>query len=129
MATDHRQGECIRLEIIAHIPTTFRHCMHCEQLMDAAVGATVRREMGMEYPADILEGFGRLLDWIDELTRRWGWRLQVRVVDPQSPEGLWKSIRYGVRRYPTFVVDKRRRVVGWDREALQQALEEAGAAR
>jgi len=96
--------------------------------MDAAVGAAVRREMVQEYPADILEDFGRLLSWIDEMTRRWGPRLQVRMVDPQSPEGLWKCLRYGVHRYPAFVVEGRRRIVGWNRQALEQAIEEAGAA-
>ncbi len=128
MATARREGE-IRLEVIAHLPTTFRHCMHCEQVMDAAVGATARREMAEEYPADLLEDFGRLLSWIDELTERWGPGLRVRVVDPQSPEGLWKCLRYGVRRYPAFIVQGRRCAVGWERQAVEQALAEAQAER
>ncbi|HHS97367.1 MAG TPA: hypothetical protein ENK08_05635 [Chloroflexi bacterium] len=128
MATARKREQSIRLEIVAHIPTAFRHCMHCERLMDAALGETVRQEMVEEYPAEFLEEFDRLLLWIDELTARWGSRLQVRVVDPQSPEGLWKSLRYRVRRYPTFIVEGRHRIVGWDKEALYRALDEAGAA-
>jgi hypothetical protein len=129
MATANDPARTIRLEVIAHIPTTFRHCMHCEQLMDAAIGAVVRREMVEEYPAEFLEEFHRLLSWIDGLVHQWGSRLQVRVVDPQSPEGLWKSIRYRVRRYPTFIVEGRHRVVGWDKEALNRALDEVGTVR
>ncbi len=127
MATARGRGRGIRLEVITHIPTAFRHCMRCEQLMDAAIGAAVRREMIEEYPAEFLEDFDRLLSWIDELADRFGPRLQVRVVDPQSPEGLWKSIRYRVRRYPTFIVEGRHRIVGWDKEALHRALDEVGA--
>ncbi len=127
MANTNRSEGKIRLEVIAHIPTTFRYCMHCEQWMDAAVGAAARQEMAGEYPADILEDFGRLLSWTDEWTSRWGPTLQVRVIDPQSPEGVWKCLRYGVRRYPAFIVEGRRRAVGWDREAVEQALDEARA--
>ncbi len=115
----------IRLEVIAPIPTTFRHCLHCEQLLDGPVGAQARLEMEMEYPVEFRAEFARLLEWIDGLTGRFGSTLQVRVVDPQSPEGLWKCLRYGVRHYPAFVVQGRRRVLGWDRAALEEALEEA----
>jgi hypothetical protein len=116
------------LEVIAPIPTTFRHCLHCEQVMDAQIGTQVRLEMAREYPPEFLEAFDRLMAWIDEVVARFGPDLQVRVVDPQSPEGLWKCLRYGVRRYPAFIVQRRRRAVGWDREALEQVLEEARAA-
>ncbi|HIQ02468.1 MAG TPA: hypothetical protein EYH30_10165 [Anaerolineales bacterium] len=119
----------IRLEVIAPIPTAFRHCVHCEQVMDAQIGARVRLEMVQEYPSEFLEAFDRLMAWIDEITARFGPDLQVRVVDPQSPEGLWKCLRYGVRRYPAFIVQGRRRAVGWDWEAVEQALDEAWAAR
>jgi hypothetical protein len=36
---------------------------------------------------------------------------------------LFKSLRYRVRHYPTWIVNRKKRVVGWDRQALEAALE------
>lgn len=115
----------VRLEIITPLPTTLRPCMSCERLMDAQLGNQVRREMAGEYPPDIQEEAERLRLWVEELLRRYGADLEVRFLDPQSPEGFWKCLRHRVRHYPAFIVQGRRRVVGWDRPALEQALEEA----
>jgi hypothetical protein len=57
-----------------------------------------------------------------DLAGRYGDCIVIKVIDPQSPEGLFKSLRYRVRRYPTWVVEGKIRVVGWDREALNAAL-------
>jgi hypothetical protein len=57
-----------------------------------------------------------------DLAERYGDRIAIKVIDPRSPEGLYKSLRYRVRRYPTWVVDGKSRVVGWDLEALKAAL-------
>lgn len=112
----------MQLLVLMPIPTTFRHCLACEALSADVVGDIARREMVQEYPAEFLEEFDRLMGWINELTLRFGPALQVRVVDPQSLEGFWKSLRYGVRRYPAFILPGGRKVVGWDREALEQAI-------
>jgi len=114
----------MQLQVLMPIPTTFRHCLACEALSAGMVGNMARQEMVQEYPAEFLEEFDRLMRWINELTLRFGPALQVRVVDPQSPEGLWKCLRYGVRRYPTFLLPGGRKVVGWDWEALEGALRE-----
>jgi len=79
--------------------------------------------MAREYPTEFLADFERLMAWINELSLRFGPSLQVRVVDPQSPEGLWKCLRYGVRRYPAFIVNGRKRLTGWDKAALDSILE------
>ncbi len=113
------------LQVIMPIPTTFRQCLSCEALSAEFVGESARREMRQEYPAEFLAEFERLMDWIHELTRRFGPSLRVRVVDPQSPEGLWKCLRHGVRRYPTFLLPTGRKVVGWEQAALEEALREA----
>jgi len=41
-------------------------------------------------------------------------------------QGLWKSIRYGVRRYPTFIINGREKVTGWDIAHIESALKVAG---
>jgi len=35
---------------------------------------------------------------------------------------MFKSIRYGVRCYPTFIVDGRKKIAGWDAAAIEKAL-------
>ena len=75
-----------------------------------------------EYPQEWQDDYQRLADWVYDLAGRYGDRLLIKVIDPQSPEGLLKSLRYRVRRYPTFVIDGRKKVVGWQRERLEAAL-------
>ena len=63
-----------------------------------------------------------MTEWVHELAGRYGDKLFIRIVDPQSPQGLLKSLRYRVRRYPTFVVQGRKKIVGWQRAELDSAL-------
>ena len=60
-----------------------------------------------------------------ELCSRYGDRLLIRVIDPQSGLGLYKCLRYWVRRYPAFIIEGRKQYVGWDREELEAVLQEA----
>jgi len=113
----------VLLEVLAHIPTDFFHCLHCERLFDAAdIGAAVRQEMRSTYPPEMLEEAGRLATWLQGLSARHGEQLHVRVVDPQSLEGFFKSLRYWVRRYPTFIINRRTKYTGWEPAALERLL-------
>ncbi len=114
----------LQLQVLMPIPTVFRQCLACEAVSASMVGDFARQEMLREYPTEFLEEFDRLMRWISELTLRFGPALQVRVVDPQSLEGLWKCLRYGIRRYPAFILPGGRKVVGWEWDALEQALRE-----
>jgi hypothetical protein len=53
-----------------------------------------------------MEDWQRLSDMIFNITERYAGRLVVKITDAQSPQAMWKSIRYGVRKYPTFLVGK-----------------------
>ena len=113
----------VLLEVLAHIPTNFFHCSHCEQFFDAAgIGAPVHREIQADYPPEVLDEAGRLAIWLQDLSARYGEQLCIHIIDPQSPEGLLKSLRYWVRRYPTFIIDRRARYTGWDQAALERLL-------
>jgi hypothetical protein len=53
------------------------------------------------------------------------------MVDPQSLLGMWRALRFRVRRYPTFLVDGGERVVGWEGDparVLARAVERKGLA-
>ena len=76
-----------------------------------------------QYPEDFKQDSARLVNWLVELADRYGDQIHIRVIDPQSPEGLLKSVRYWVRRYPTFIVDGRQKVTGWDQAQLDEVLQ------
>jgi hypothetical protein len=115
----------IRLDVIAHTFQGIALCSACELVMaDAGVGESPTERALEQYPREWQEEYQRLSDWVYELAGRYGDQILVKVIDPQSPEGLFKSLRYRVRRYPTWVVNGKKRVVGWDREALDAVLSE-----
>lgn len=104
-------------------------CVSCELVLSEAGLGRPRTERGLdEYPQEWQDECRRLSDWVNDLAGRYGDRLLIRVIDPQSPEGLLKSLRHWVRRYPTFIVAGKQKVVGWERERLEEALVTALAA-
>jgi hypothetical protein len=114
----------VLLEIIAPVMTDFRHCAHCETFFDQTpVGSKVHRQLLDEYPEDLKEDYTRLSTWLSELAQRYGDTLHIRLIDPQSLEGFFKSVRYWVRRYPAFIISGRHKYIGWDKAALDRALQ------
>lgn len=114
------------VEIIAHAPTAFYHCAYCEVAWQTTgLPAQVRGEEANEsLPPDLAAQYHALSTWARDLVRRYAGRVAVQVVDAASPAGLFKALRYGVRRYPAVVVDRRARFAGSD-----LALAEAEIAR
>jgi hypothetical protein len=97
--------------------------MHCEQLIDqTGIGRQMRQEELDQYPDDFKQEAARLANWLVDLADRYGDQIQIRVIDPQSPAGLFKSLRHWVREYPTFIVDGREKVTGWNQAALETTL-------
>jgi hypothetical protein len=114
----------IRLEVIAPTVQGLGICSSCELVLsEASVGEHPAKRDLVEYPQEWQDEYRRLTDWVYDLAGRYGERILIKVIDPQSTEGLVKSLRYRVRRYPTWIVDGKTRVVGWDRQALETALQ------
>jgi hypothetical protein len=67
-----------------------------------------------EYPEDVKAEFLRVSEWIRSARKRYGNRILIRLVDPQSVGGMWKVLRHRIRRYPTFFVDRAERIIGWE---------------
>ena len=97
--------------------------MHCERIFDQAGLGKKVHNLAEQYPPKFLEESHRLAAWLEELTARYGSRLSIRVIDPQSPLGFFKSLRHWVRRYPTFIINGQKKYTGWDREALEALLQ------
>ena len=98
-------------------------CLSCEAMMARANLGKAPDERGLEeYPAEWQEDFQRLSGLILELAARYGENILIRIWDPRSLQGMFKSIRYGVHRYPTFVINGREKVTGLDAARLEQVL-------
>jgi len=114
------------VEVIAYAPTAFFHCMHCEvAFREMGKSEKVQREqLGSSLPADLMNEYLALSDWVRDMFRTHCDRLVISVIDAASVEGVFRSLRYGTRRFPAVIVDKRKRFAGKD--ALTRAADEIG---
>jgi hypothetical protein len=114
----------IVLEIVSKVLTTFHHCRHCEILFDQAGLEQIFHQKEMEeYPSDLKEEFIKLSDWVRELRRLYKHRLLIKLVDIQSPLGIYKSLRHRIRTYPTFIIEGKETYAGWDKTHLELLLD------
>jgi hypothetical protein len=113
-----------RVEIVAYAPTEFFHCRHCEDVWThVGLGEPVHAEQRASLlPPDLEEEYQRITDWVAAAQDRYGARLDVRVIDAASVEGVAKALRHRLRTLPAFVINGREKVVGFDSGALDGAL-------
>ena len=100
--------------------------MHCEvAFREMGKSEKVQREqLGSSLPADLMNEYLALSDWVRDMFRTHCDRLVISVIDAASVEGVFRSLRYGTRRFPAVIVDKRKRFAGKD--ALTRAADEIG---
>jgi hypothetical protein len=77
-----------------------------------------------EYPEDLKQDYLYLSDWIRELSRKYREKILIRVIDAQSLQGVYESIRHRVFRYPAFVINQKRKYTGRDKLQLEALLQE-----
>jgi|SRR5579884_1061759 hypothetical protein len=114
----------ITVEVITYAPTVFFHCQHCElTFSEAGLGTKLHREQAASaLPEDLDREFARLADWFSTLHRRYGPRIRLRVVDAASMEGVLRSLRHRVFRYPAVLVNGRVVVSGGDPVTAEGAV-------
>lgn len=116
----------IILEVVAPMLSTVEmSCRGCGFIF-AYVGlqSKYRNACTNEYPGDWKHAVNRLSNLLEEITFLYRHRIMIRVIDAQSPLGLWKQIRHRVFRFPAFIVDKRRTYIGWDSDQLEALIDE-----
>jgi hypothetical protein len=115
----------VRVEVITYTPTFFFHCQHCElTFREMGVGAAVHRDQSRDaLPPDLSREFQALSLWAHDLIERFGRSVRLKVVDAASIEGVLKSLRYGVRRYPAVIVGGTDKHVGTDLESALPAIQ------
>ncbi len=131
MGTEMGKTRPVTVQVIAYAPTVFRHCQHCElAFANIGVGQRIQQEeAATALPAELLQEFQQVSDWVHALLMRHGDRVKVSVVDAASLEGVWKSLRHGVRRYPAVVVDGQKKLVGTDFAPADRLIDERLGAR
>jgi len=115
--------QALRVDVLSLVPVLYRQCAACETVYGhAGMREATQNQILQEYPPDMLDDHARLSALIRALWETYGDRLDVRLVDPQSLAGIWKSLVYRVRKYPTFIVAGRDKYVGWDQDALHHLI-------
>ncbi len=102
-------SEPLKAEILTYAPTAYFHCTQCEVVWhETGFSEGVRREQAQNaLPADMLVEYQQLSDWVHHLHTTYGDRLSIRVIDAASADGVWKSVRHRVRRYPAVILEGR----------------------
>ena len=114
----------VHLEVVAPTFQGLEFCTSCELVLSGAgLGESPATRGPDEYPQEWQDHFQQLGDWVYDFAEQYGDAILIKVIDPQSIEGLLKSLRYRIRKYPTWIIDGQTRVVGWDRLAVERALE------
>lgn len=100
----------ILLEVIAPILERVGLCFTCQVVLtDAGL------DRGQDaYPDEWRDDFAATLGAVRRLSEIGGDALTIRWSDPRSLRGLYLSLRYRVRRYPTFVLGRGERYVGYE---------------
>ena len=120
----------ILVEVIAPLLDGWGMCNSCEMLIARTDLDKAPYERGLEeYPPDWQADFQLLSDLVIDLAARYGDSILIKIFDPRSLHGMIKSIRYGVRRYPTFIVEGKQKIHGLDATRVEEALITAGATR
>jgi hypothetical protein len=116
----------VQIDVYYPVPEGWGVCNTCEMMMAQAGLGKAPYERGLdEYPPEWQAEFKRLAAMIFTLADRYQDSVQIRIWDPRSLQGLWRSIRYGIRHYPTFIVSGQGKMTGWDMVELDRHIQTA----
>ena len=100
-------------------------CRGCGLAFDAAGLKDKERKSALEsYPEEWKEAADYLSQLIKHISHLYRHRIRISVIDAQSPLGLWKQIRYRVRKFPAFIIDRKETYVGWDNKELEAVIDQ-----
>ena len=116
--------KAVTIEVVSRFLTSYGHCIRCESIfLESGVGKKLKIEDVDEYPADLKEDSLRLSELICELSKMYKHRIRIRLIDAQSPLGIYKSLVHRFRKYPTFIVEKKDVCGDWDRKKLEELID------
>ena len=117
----------VQVDLITLLPEGWELCSPCQAFIDRAGMEAGNGTQSLEsLPPEMRREAQLLADLVMDLAARYDARIQIRIYDPRSIQGLALAMRQRVRSYPTFLVAGTQKVKGLDREALEEALASAG---
>jgi hypothetical protein len=113
------------LEVVAPMLSSVEmSCRGCSAIMDSlGLKKQDRQSCADGYPEDWKEAVEQLTVWIAEISRLYRHRILIRVIDAQTPMGLWKQIRHRVFKFPAFIVNKKKTYIGWNPRELESVID------
>ena len=116
----------VQLEVIMPLITTLGFgCRSCNVIFNqAGIENGYREDCASEYPEEWTQELEQLLAWIKDFKQLYKHRLHVQLIDAQSPAGLWKQLRHRLSEMPAFIVDRKLVYTGWDRERLEDLIDQ-----
>jgi hypothetical protein len=116
----------VLLEVVAPMLSGVEmSCRGCGAIFNSlGLRSKNRKVCAEEYPDDWKFAVGSLSKWIGDISQLYRHRIRIKVIDAQSPFGLWMQLRHRVFRFPAFIVDKRKTYIGWDSGELECLIDE-----
>jgi hypothetical protein len=122
----------VKVTVITYAPTVFRHCQHCEVVFEGmGLGERIHRSEAKDaLPADLALEYQQVSDWVHGLLDRHERGVELSVVDAASIEGVLRSLRHRVRRFPAVIIDgARHQIDSAELAGLDAEVDAAVAAR
>ena len=118
----------LMVQVIAYAPTQFFHCQHCEVVFQEADVQGVKKfhddAVETSMPPDMMQEYRALSDWVLSSVERYGGRVVFKVIDAASLEGLAKSLRYGIHKYPAVVIGGKTAPLGADYKQAESFIDQ-----
>jgi hypothetical protein len=113
----------LEVEVIAHVLGSMDHCSHCQVFLDGVgLGPQIHQDDLNSYPPEWMAEWQQLSDLIFNITEKFAGKLVIKITDAQSLNAMWKAMRQGVRKYPTFLIGQDK-YHGLDETQLTQLIE------
>ena len=116
----------VLVEVVAPMLSSVEmSCRGCGAIMQSIGMRSQDRKSCVDgYPDDWKFAVASLSKWIGDLSRLYRHRIMIRIIDAQSPFGLWKQLRHKVFKFPAFIVDKKKTYIGWEYAELEALIDE-----
>ena len=118
----------LMVEIIAYAPTQFYHCAHCEVVWKAADVSSVEKwhddMLETSMPAEMMQDYRNLSDWVINAAEHYGGRVVFKVVDAASLEGFVKALKYRVRKFPAVLIHGIGKSIGDDFKQVETMIDQ-----
>jgi hypothetical protein len=115
----------ISIEVVMPLITALEfRCSRCAPLVsELDVHQHYLDDCENEYPEDWKQDLSKLSDCLRKISETYKHRVRIKIIDAQSPLGLWKQLRHRLSGAPAFVVDGKHACVGWDMDRLEELVD------